>query len=252
MRRLIIREIEGRYQGSMLGRWWTVVTPIMTLAVYTFVFSIVFKSSWGASAGAGHLNVAVNLFAGLIAFNLFAESLNAAPSLITGRPSYVTKIIFPLEILSVVSVSASVFHALVSMAILVVFQAVFAHQLSLAIVWLPLVWLPLVLGAIALSWLLAALGVFFRDLSQITSVFTGLLMFLSAVFYPLSSLPAGIQSVMRLNPVALAVEQTRVVVVQGGYPDKTYLLYGILASFMACEFCLRFFLRSRRAFADVL
>jgi lipopolysaccharide transport system permease protein len=230
---------------------WTILTPLLTLAVYTFVFSVVFQSRWGVENG-GHLTVAVNIFVGLITFGLFGDSVNNAPSLVIRRPNFVNKIVFPLQILSVVSVSVAAFHALTSLVILICFQLIFNHWISPNLFWLPLVWLPLVLGSFALSWILSALGVFLRDLSQITSVMTSLMMFLSAIFYPLSSLPTTIQPWLQLNPIALAVEQTRRVVVQGSPPSMSYIVAGVILTTIACELALRFFQRSRRVFADVL
>jgi lipopolysaccharide transport system permease protein len=257
------REVQGRYRGSMLGWGWSLITPLLMLAVYTFVFSQIFRARWGDLQQGGPLVFAINLFAGLIVFNLFAETANQGPGLILNNANLVTKVIFPLEILPAVTVAAAVFHALTSLVVLVGFQvtnglisAGAASAIALGIhptlLLLPLVWLPLVSGCLALGWLLAALGVFLRDLGQVIGVFVNLLMFLSAVFYPLSSLPPQWQPLLQLNPLVLVIEQTRLVAVNGQLPSLSYLLWGGLIGLLACELSFRSFQKARRGFADVL
>jgi len=139
----------GRYRGSLLGVGWSFVTPLAMLAVYTFVFSQVFKSRWGGLEQAGTLGFAVNLFAGLIVFNLFSECVSRAPGLVLANPNYVKKVIFPLEVLSGVAVGTACFHALTSLIVLILFELLAFRQLPVTLLWLPVVWLPLLLGALA-------------------------------------------------------------------------------------------------------
>lgn len=246
------REIQGRYRGSMLGWGWSFITPLMMLAVYTFVFSQVFQARWGSLEEGGSLIFAINLFAGLIVFNVFAETANQAPLLILNNTNLVTKVIFPLEILPVVSVAAALFHAFTSLIVLLLFEVISQGSVSAAMAWLPLVWLPLLSGCLALGWVLAALGVYLRDLGQVIGVVVNLLMFLSAVFYPLSALPSQWQPLLQLNPLVLVIEQTRQVAVNGGHPSLSYLGWGNLLGLLACEMGFRAFQKARRGFADVL
>jgi lipopolysaccharide transport system permease protein len=252
------REVQGRYRGSMLGWGWSLITPLLMLAVYTFVFSQVFKARWGDLQQSGPLVFAINLFAGLIVFSLFAETANQSPSLMLNNSNLVTKVIFPLEILPAVTVAAALFHALTSLVVLVGFQIVNGLAASggtgiqTTLLWLPLVWLPLLGGCLALGWLLSALGVYLRDLGQMIGVAVNLLMFLSAVFYPLSSLPARWQPLLQLNPLVLVIEQTRRVAVNGLPPSLGYLMGGCGLVLVACELSYRAFQKARRGFADVL
>jgi lipopolysaccharide transport system permease protein len=222
------------------------------LAVYTFVFSQVFKARWGGLEQAGPLGFAVNLFAGLMVFNLFAECINRAPMLVLVNPNYVKKVIFPLEILAGIAVGSAGFHALTSLAVLVIFELMAFHSLPITFLWLPLVWVPLVLGCLALTWLLAALGVFLRDIGQVVGVGVSMLMFLSPIFFPVSALPLRWQPVLALNPLAQVIEQTRQVVVAGKPPGAGYLICGILLATLACELSFRSFQKAKRAFADVM
>jgi lipopolysaccharide transport system permease protein len=250
--RLTEREVLGRYRGSALGIGWSLITPLAMLAVYTFVFSQVFKARWGGLEQAGPLGFAVNLFAGLIVFNFFSECAIKATSLIVSNPNYVKKVIFPLDILAPVSIGGAGFHAISSLTILAIFEFIAFHGIPASVLWLPLVWIPLVLGCLALSWLLASLGVFLRDIGQLIGVFVNMLMFLSPIFFPLSALPNAWRPWLGLNPLAEVIEQTRSVLIEGQAPSMVYLLIGSGSGILACEFAHRFFERSKKAFADVL
>jgi lipopolysaccharide transport system permease protein len=250
--RLTEREVLGRYRGSLLGIGWSFITPLAMLAVYTFVFSQVFKARWGGLEQAGPLGFAVNLFAGLIVFNLFSECVSKAPGLVVGNPNYVKKVVFPLEVLGSVAVGSAVFHAITSLVILLVFELIAFHHLPITLLWLPLVWLPLVLGSLACTWLLSAAGVFLRDIGQLIGVALNMLMFLSPIFFPVSALPPKWQPFLALNPLAQTIEQTRRITLESCNPDWGYVVLGTLITVLACEICFRAFQKSKRAFADVL
>ena len=250
--RLTEREVLGRYRGSLLGIGWSFITPLAMLAVYTFVFSQVFKARWGGLEQAGPLGFAVNLFAGLIVFNLFSECVNRAPGLVVANPNYVKKVVFPLEILGCVAVGNAGFHALTSLLILLVFELIAFQHLPLTLLWLPLIWLPLILGSLACTWFLSAAGVFLRDIGQLVGVGLNMLMFLSPIFFPLSALPAKWQPLLQLNPLAQVIEQTRRVSLQANNPAWEYIFLGTLGTLAACELSFRAFQKSKKAFADVL
>ena len=250
--RLTQREVIGRYRGSVLGWGWSLLNPLLMLGVYTFVFSTVFKARWPDLQQAGPLGFAINLFAGLIVFSLFSECVSRAPTIILSQPSYVTKVVFPLEILSGVAVGAATFHACTSLVVLAGFELIATGMIPVSALWLPLVWMPLILGCLALCWLLSALGVFLRDLPQLVGVSLSMLMFLSAVFYPISALPERWQPLLLANPLVLVIEQTRQVLVRGQQPSASYLLIGVPAALVCCELCFRLFQKARRGFADVI
>jgi lipopolysaccharide transport system permease protein len=231
----------------VLGWGWSLLNPLLMLGVYTFVFSTVFKARWPDLQQAGPLGFAINLFAGLIVFNLFAECVGKAPTLVLSQPSYVT-----LEVLSVVAVGAAAFHASTSLIVLAGFELIATGMIPATALWLPLVWLPLGLGCLALCWLLSALGVYLRDLPQLVSVGLSILMFLSAVFYPISALPERWQPLLLANPLVLVIEQTRRVLVQGEHPSAVYLLVAIPLAVLGCELSFRLFQKARRGFADVI
>lgn len=246
------RQILGRYRGSLLGVAWSFLNPLAMLVVYTFVFSQVFKARWGTLGHAGSIGFAVNLFAGLIVFNLISECVGAAPGLIVANPNYVKKVIFPLELMAFVTVASATFHAAASLIVLILFQVIAFHAVPWTFILLPVVWLPLFLGCLAATWILSGLGVFLRDISQFITVALSMLMFLSPVFYPLSALPKRFQPLLNLSPLTQVIEQTRGVLVDGKPPSAAYLIVGTLLTLVIAELAFRAFMRGKRAFADVI
>lgn len=248
---MVKREIAGRYQGSFLGLIWSFITPVLMLTIYTFVFSIVFKSHW-QQAGDNQVEFAMVLFSGLIVFNLFSECLNRAPGLILANVNFVKKVVFPLEILPLVSLGSGLFHALINLMVLVVFLLLTGHIPGWSLFWLPLILLPLMLLTLGLSWLLASLGVFIRDIGQLIGLIMSVLMFLSPIFYPTSALPAEIRDYLFLNPLSLPIEQTRNALIWDIAPDPKLLTAYSSVSFVIFWAGLLWFEKTRKGFADVL
>lgn len=246
------REIISRYRGSMIGLAWSVIIPILLLTVYTFVFSFVFKTRWGVGIPEGRTFFAVVLFVGLIIYNLFAEMLSRGPNLIVNNTNYVKKVIFPLEILPVVSLCSALFQALISFGVLFVAMLIFNGSLHASILFLPLVILPFLIMALGFSWILAALGVFVRDLSQVMSIIVMMLMFLSPVFYPLTAVPPNLRNWLMLNPITDIINQARNVVIFGQAPDWQNLLIYTGISLLFAWFGFWWFQKTRQGFADVL
>lgn len=246
------RDVLGRYRGSLLGLTWSFLTPLLMLGVYSFVFVGVFRASWPGAAKGGGLEFALQVFAGLVVFNLFAEVTNRAPNLIVEQPNLVKKVIFPVELLAWVTVLSGLFHLLISVASLLVVLLIARGGLPITAISLPLVLLPFLPFLLGLGWFLSALGVFVRDVGQVMAMVVSLTMFMSPVFYSLSTLDARWQFWMRLNPLTLIIEQVRLVVLQGQWPSWPAL--GIYA-LLACVFAVAgaaFFQLTRNGFADVL
>jgi lipopolysaccharide transport system permease protein len=151
---MIRREVVGRYRGSVLGIVWSFFTPFFMLLVYTFVFSVIFKARWGG-VGESKVEFAVVLFAGMIVHSLFAEVLNRAPTLIQNNTNYVKRVVFPLEILSIVSLGSALFHTAISLIVLLLVITWFNGAIHLTALLIPLVWFPLILAALGFGWFLA-------------------------------------------------------------------------------------------------
>lgn len=246
------REIAARYRGSIIGLAWSFINPLLMLTVYTFVFSVVFKARWGTGGNESRADFAIILFVGMIVFGLFAEMVNRAPAQIISNANYVKKVVFPLEILSLVSLGSVLFHSLVSLTVLLLAQFFINHAIPWTVVLFPLVLLPLIFTSLGAAWFLAALGVYVRDIGQITTVFTTVLMFLSAIFYPISALPVEYQSWMRLNPLVLIISESRKVLIFGNLPDWSWLVVAWLMGLAIAFTGFWWFQKTRKGFADVL
>ena len=246
------RDVIGRYRGSLLGFLWSFLHPIVMLAVYTFVFSVVFKARWGAGEASSRTEFAVMLFAGLITFNLFSECVNRAPALILSNVSYVKKIVFPLEIMPWVILGAAIFHGFISAGVLIIFFALLHQYVPWTVILLPLVWLPLLLFTMGLSWFLASTGVFVRDIGQVVSILTTVMLFLSPVFYPVAALPEQYRPWLHLNPLTFILEQVRNVVIWGFQPDWPGWALYLVGSLVVATLGFAWFQKTRRGFADVV
>jgi lipopolysaccharide transport system permease protein len=234
-----------------MGILWSFFNPLFMLLVYTFVFSVVFKARWN-TGGESQSEFAIYLFVGLMVFNLFAECVSRSPSLITQNVNFVKKVIFPLEILPCVTLSSALFHGAISLGVWIMFHWYCKGCPQAAIILVPVVALPFFVFTLGLSWLLASLGVFLRDISQIISLVLSVLMFLSPVFYPTTALPPSLQKLMHLNPLANTIEGLRALLLLGDLPNTGMYLTHLLFSCVFASLCFAWFQKTRRAFADVL
>lgn len=251
IRSLAWREILGRYRGSAGGMIWSLITPVLMLAVYTAVFSGIFQARWSQEASSP-ADYALQLFVGLLIHGLVAECLNRSPILIVSNVSYVKRVVFPLATLPVVTLASAVFHFLIGMGVLLAFQFYFHGTLQWTLLWLPVVIVPYLILLLGASWILAALGVYLRDISQLTGLLTLILMFLSPVFYPASALPERFRGIFNINPLTLIIEQAREVVLNGRSPDLPALGLYLLVGLIVCIAGYRLFAVMKRGFADVL
>jgi lipopolysaccharide transport system permease protein len=245
------RDVIGRYKGSLLGLAWSFFNPLIMLVIYTFVFSVVFKARWHTGSDS-KTEFALALFIGMIAHGLLSECVNRAPGLILGNASYVKKVVFPLEILPWITMGGTIFHTLISLLVWSLFFILVNQTFNWTAVYLPLVFFPLILFTMGLAWFLASLGVYIRDVGQITGVFTTILLFMSPVFYPVSNLPERYQPILYANPLTFIIEQSRDVLMWGQSPDWQGLAIAVIISFLAAWFGFAWFQKTRRGFADVL
>ncbi|OGA18737.1 MAG: ABC transporter permease [Betaproteobacteria bacterium RIFCSPLOWO2_12_FULL_63_13] len=245
------REVLARYRGSLLGLGWSFLTPLLMLAVYTFVFRVVFKARWGTGSS-DNFEFALQVYSGLIVFGLFAEVVNNAPRLVLNQPNLVKKVVFPLEILTWVTVLAGLFHLVLNLAVLLAAAGLARGGLPLTVVALPLVLAPFVPLLLGLAWFLAALGVYLRDIGQITTLVVNLLLFLSPIFYPLSMLPARWHPWLQANPLTPVIEELRRVTLEGQWPHWSQLALNLVVGLAVAWLGARWFAATRNGFADVI
>lgn len=247
------RDVIGRYRGSVMGLAWSFFNPLLMLAAYTFVFGAIFQARWPErTLGQSKLEFAMILFAGLIVHSIMADCFVRAPGLIASNANYVKRVVFPLEILPVVSVLSAVFHALVSTVVLLLTLVFVTGRIPVTAVAFPLILLPYVLGLTGGAWLLASLGVFLRDIGQSIGVVVMLLMFLAPIFFPQSAVPAEFRTVIMFNPLTYFVESARDTLLWGIWPDWRSLLTAALGGSVCALLGLWWFQKTRKGFADVL
>lgn len=252
IRQLTSREIQGRYRGSVLGVLWAFVTPLFLLGVYTVVFGTVFRARWPMRPDAPIAQISIILFCGLLAFNFFGECLNRAASLIVNVPNYVKKVVFPIEVLPVVVVGSALFQAGISLGLLVAANFLLTRQMPVTLLLVPVIGLPLVAITLGLTWLLASLGVFLRDVSSVVALALQALFFMTPVFYPVEAVPEALRPWLMANPLTAQVEMLRGVVLWGRLPDWRVFAAWCAGSAAFMLLGYAWFMRSKRAFADVL
>lgn len=253
IKELTKREILNRNKGSFLGIFWTLITPLAMLSVFTFVFGEIFQAKWANSEASSNMgNFTINLFIGLSIFWFFSDIISRAPTLFTSVPNYVKKVVFPLGILPMVSILSAGFNLCIYM-IIIIFALVFnGISINFNIFYMLIVigiTIPMLLG---LSYFLGSLGVFVRDISTLIGILLQMIMFLSPVFYPLSAIPEKVQWLFSLNPLTIVIEQSRIIMIEGKSPDFNNLLLYFFISLTILILGFKTFKLTKKGFADVL
>jgi lipopolysaccharide transport system permease protein len=247
---LIKREIAARYKGSYGGLYWYVIQNLLLLTLYDLVFGTLFKSRWGEQGAKGNYTIA--LYIGLIMFNIFAECINRAPTLILNNANYVKRVVFPLELLPLVQLGAALFNAAVATLVLLGMSVILKSPVTWEALWFPVVVLPLATLVLGLSWLMAALGTYVRDVNQLIMLLVSATMFLSPLFYPVTALPEFVRGYIKLNPLTIPMEQAREVLMFGHMPDFGALAFHMMLALIVATVGYIFFQKARRGFADVI
>jgi len=249
--RLAWRKIESRYRGSVLGLLWTLLHPMLMLAVYTFVFSVIFRAKWSAESSS-QVEFAIFLFSGLIVYAIFSECVNEAPRLMPDNEIYVKQLIFPTEILAWVSLVSALFNFAVSLVLLVAFYPIVLGPPPVTIFFLPLVVGPLLPLTLGTTWFLASIGVFVKDTSQVVLIFTTALLFLSPIFYSPTMIPEAFQPFYYVNPIAGILEMSKDSLFYDVGPDWAALARSTALAWLVAWAGYSWFMKTKRSFADVL
>ena len=249
----LARAVARRYRLSVFGLLWTVLVPLFTLVIYTFVFGVILQSRWsGADGGGDTTSFGLYLFVGLLVFWLMADVVGGTPSAIIDYTNLVKKAVFPLEILPPVIVGSAVFHALISSGVLLVALVAIKGEIPLTALLIPIVLAPFILLLTGFGWLLSAVGVYFRDIQHIVGLLMTGVLFLSPIFYSIDRLGSTLQSIIMLNPVTFIVMQMRRILLDGQQPDWVGLAVYFAIAWLVASLGLAFFRYARKGFADVL
>lgn len=249
---MTIRDVAGRYKGSILGLLWSFLNPLVMLAAFTFVFSVVFKARWNVAGDESTTQFAIILFVGLIIHGIFAEALNKSPTLILANASFVKKVVFPLELLPIISLGSATFHAVCSFLVLLVFLLLTKGAVPWTAVLLPVILIPFLMLTLGFSWFLASLGVYMRDVAQTIALITTVMMYFAPVFYPATALPASIREWIVLNPLTVIIEESRAVLIAGEAPNWFALGIYTIVAIIVMQAGYYWFQKTRKGFADVI
>lgn len=248
--RLIGREVNLRYKGSVLGVLWSLLNPLALLAVFTFVFGIVMQARWG-SAGE-QKNFSLVIYSGLVLFIFLADVVNRAPLLVLQNANYVKKVVFPLEMLSATSIGAALVNLLISLGVLFLGQLWITGSIPWTWALFPIVLVPFVIFNFGVVLFLSSLGVYLRDVAQLTGIAVTVLMYMSPILYPLSMVPLKFRALLNLNPLTIPVNQLRELTLYGHMPDWIGLLYYSAVAYVVLVFGFWWFWRTKNGFADVV
>jgi lipopolysaccharide transport system permease protein len=244
------REFVGRYRGAHLGLLLSVASPLLLMVVYSIVFGVIFKGSF-EDAG-NKVPFALILFSGLILFQLFGDTVGRSASLLASNPGFITKVVFPLEILPLALLGSSFLHFLCSLSVLLVGILLTMHSLPWTICLLPLLLLPMLLLSVGIAWLLSAIGIYFKDIDALVPPMIMALSFLSAIFYPLSVIPERYHLLALINPFVGFSEMVRSILIFGLLPDWRIWLYCFVLGLVVCLAGYLVFMRLKKGFADAL
>ena len=244
------RDLLGRYKGSALGLAWAVLTPVVMIAIFTFIFAGIF----GARFGTDHSNwdYALYLFCGLLPWTMFQESVQQSASTIITHANLVKRVVFPLETLPAAQVFAALGNQLFATVGLLIATVAIRQELHLTTLWLPVLLIPQLMFALGCAWLIASLGVFMRDIAQGITLLLMAWMYLTPIIYPESIVPERFQTLISLNPFTPLVRSYRRIFLEGFAPDWRGLAYFTVISLLVFLFGYWWFARTRKSFADVI
>lgn len=251
LRRLVFREIQSQYRGTVLGFFWYLIEPLCKLAIYTFIFSGVMRMRF-SSDSSSPFQYALLVFSGLLLFNILSTCITKSVSTIRKNQIFVKQMAFQTELLPIALVIVALLNAGLSLLILLVFYQVAMGGVPATAFMFAIVIIPIVLWGLGISWILASLGVFFQDITPMAPMISQVLLFLSPIFYPLAAVPEKVRWAIALNPIATVITMSREVLFQGVVPNGAVLLAHIVGSWLFAVVGYTWFMKTKKRFADVL
>lgn len=244
------RELLGRYKGSALGIAWAVLTPVVMIAIFTFIFAGIFGARFNPNQS--HWDYALYLFCGLLPWSMFQEAVQQSSTTIVANSNLVKRVVFPLETLPAAQVFAALGNQLFATVALLIATVIIRQQLELTALWLPVLLIPQLLFALGAAWLIASLGVYLRDIAQGMTLLLMAWMYLTPIIYPESIVPDRFRTFIDLNPFTSLVRNYRRIFLDGIAPDWRGLAYFTTIAAIVFIFGYWWFARTRKGFADVI
>lgn len=246
------REFEAAHRGTYLGLVWSVLSPLIMLALFAFVFGGIFGGKFNSKAHETPAEFALALFVGLSFFNAFAQAMGAASGLVIGNAPFVKTLAFPLEILPVSSVLNALLNLMIAQGICFTASLIMYGSLHWTVVWMPIHVVCIALLGLGISWFLSSLSVFVRDTPALIGPINTVLMFGSGCFFPLSVMSPRMRAILEINPLAVIIDQTRGCLLYGQSPSLYRLAYVFVFSVIFAVLGYVFFMKTKPAFSDVI
>ena len=244
------RELLGRYKGSALGIAWAVLTPVVMIAIFTFIFAGIFGARFGTNNS--HWEFALYLFCGLLPWTMFQESVQQSANTILAHSNLVKRVVFPLEALPAAQVFAALGNQLFATIALLIATIIIRQRLEITGLWLPVLLIPQLLFALGAAWLVASLGVFLRDITQGIILLLMAWMYLTPIIYPETMVPPRFRTFINLNPFTSLIRSYRLIFLDASTPDWRGLFYFTAFALVIFLFGYWWFARTRKSFADVV
>jgi lipopolysaccharide transport system permease protein len=246
---MVRRDILARSRGSFGGTLWTFLNPLLLMATYFFVFGVVLQTKFGADTS--RTGYVLYFLAGMLPWLAFSEAVGRAPYVILEYRSFVKKIVFPLETLPVNLVISGAVTEVFALLIFVSGLLAVRSALPASVLWLPVLIVPQILFTAGVCWMLAATGVYVRDLGQITGYVLTLWFFLTPICYPESQLKEAVR-ILRWNPLFTLVKAYRTVLLENQAPSLKGVIALWIVGIAAAVAGYAWFHHLRKTFADVI
>lgn len=247
---MVRRDLTNRYKGSVMGLAWTIITPSVMIVIYTVIFSGIFNARFGAEGG--HLRFAVYLFCGMLPWIAFSDGIQRSTTALTDNVNLVRRVVFPLEALPVNLASSALAQQLLGTIVLLAAVLIMQRTLHATVLLLPVLLVPQLLATLGISWLMASLGVFIRDMAQVNQLLLQTLMYLTPILYPENLIPPNYRWLVDLNPLAPLIRSYRYILLEGKMPDWRGLSLTLIFALVCFGSGYWWFERTKKAFADIL
>jgi lipopolysaccharide transport system permease protein len=242
----VVRDIKVRYKQSLMGAAWAILQPLSATLIFAVIFSHFVRVDTDG------IPYPIFYYSALLPWTFFTSSITFGVGSLVSNMSLVTKIYFPREILPLSAVLASMVDFFVASLIFVGMMILYQVPLSVSLLCIPLLFFIQVTLTVGVVLLASAVNVFYRDMRFVVPLGLQLWMYLTPIIYPLKMVPERFRTVYMLNPMAGVIDSYRRVILQGKWPEMTYLLLAAAVSVMLLLGAYRYFKRAEAVFADII
>jgi lipopolysaccharide transport system permease protein len=245
------REIGERYSGQVFGALWAIGHPLLVTLVYIFIFGFVFRARAGGMTDMP-LDYTAYMLSGIIPWLVFQESLSKASMVIIGNANIVKQVIFPVEVLPIKSVLATLVTQTVFLILLMIYTLIINHALPWTYIFLPVLIIFQALAMMGVSYLFSSIGAYFRDLKDFIQAFLSIAFFIMPILYLPESIPAAIRPVLYLNPLSYMIWCYQDILYFGAFVHPWAWVVFLSLSLVIFVFGYRVFRKLKTMFGNVL